>query len=841
MRKGEQDSRKRLTGRSNTLRTVLCILALSVLFELFTWAALPLNTCLTLPVYQEDLYPGAEHYVSGYKVNGSEYVPDNDDPQLGFPLTGRRLQSIILEFEAPILNSVSGSVYFARSGEGLSEKNRISVYAEAGSQYLTAQLPKDVYTHLRLDIDQTFFLKRITTSPDLIITECCRSPFPVGQLIRVFIIVLCMWLVCRWMKRKCLISINGIQETRIQIESAITTYCGAGFLCVALLFVAFQVNRSNMASYSAVIPNNIAAAAMPSLGVPRSIRSDEFLVATASFFHDMAQGKCSVLALDMSSLTALLSNVFKLINPFYWGRLFLPTNYAFSWERFVPAVFAIYTFYRLFYIITKNGTFSLLASFLLGFSPGIQWWWGPSKVGMYSGTIIFFYNFFATESRAKKILNVWGLVCILSVMEREIYPAWGIPYIYLFGGILLAICIGEKGINFKKSDIPYIAVTIGLVLLSTAVYLSENGSAMSIEMETLYPGKRFIAGGGLSSDYWAHYLTAPFTTWKPLTISGTNQSEIAQCLHLFPVPTLIFLVKYKEFRKKPVMVWLMTAKMLCVIYMVFGIGDFLAKYTLLSLTWPGRLYLVWGVASFLLLLLECYYIVPTDIEEGTRTAWVQFTIVNVGVILYLTWVVVCQEAITAYIGGYFGCTAVGLILLANLLLRGKKKTFLAAMGVLTIITGVIVNPVNIGTAAINGTPLAKKVQEIDAQEPGKWIGLSDIHLPKYIYAQGVDCLNYVSWPPRFDLFEPLDEDGKYRDIYNRYAHVVINLVDSDTTFELMQPDYFHLNMNVNDLEKWDVRYVATKDPALQGTENVHFQQIYYDWLDQVNIYRVDYS
>lgn len=831
------DKNKRIA----VIRTAVCVLAIALLLELFSWAVRPPVERADHSEQFEELYPAVEHYTSGYDLHGTTYVPVNDDPQLGFALPGRKIQSIVLEFEAPLDAPVSGAIYYAVNGEALAAENYIPVYAAQGSEYLTARLPAGTYTHLRFDIDQTFSPKHIFTSTGEPSAVYDRAPFSWHNVLLALIVLLCMWLVCLWCKKALRPMRARWQMRQKRLDHAIEIYCGIGCLCVALLAVALQLNRSSMACYRAILPKNIAAADMLSIGVPRAVRSDEYLVGTAGFFHSMVQGEYSVLALDVSSVSALVSSMFKLINPYYWGQLFLPANFAFSWERFIPSMFSIYVFYRLFHIITKKGTFSLLCSLLLAFSPGVQWWGGgPFNTGLFCGIITLFYDFFEGRTRRGKLLRAWGLVCVLYLVVTQAYPAWWIPYTYLFAAILFTIYLRDKRINFKKSDIPYIAVTVVILLLGVVAYLDQSADAMVEQLETVYPGKRFCVGGDLPSSYWANYLTMPFNTWKHFDVPGTNQSEISQFLHLFPIPTVIFLVNFKEFKKNAIMVGLMIFKVLCSIYMVFGIGEFLAKYTLMSYSNGPRLSMLWGLASFLLLLLECYYIVPVRAEKADWAMWVRFAVVNISVIAFLVWVVKRQTGITSYIGASFGLVAVGLIVLANLLLWGKKKQFLAALSVLTLISGVVVNPFNVGVAAIQNTPLAVKIQEIDAQDPGAWIGLDDLYLPKYTYAQGVDCLNYLSWPPRFDLFEPLDENGENRDVYNRYAHVVIDLVDSNTAFDLVQADYFRLDMNVNDLKKWDVRYIITRDQELPQGSNVRFQLLYHDDLDQVNIYQADY-
>ena len=816
---------------------VLSISAIAAVFlEMLAWLVTPASIAnAILPQNLENLYSTGEYYLSGYDYSDSIYIPNNNDPQIGFYFSGRDIKTIFIEFERPLRQDVAIQVYYATNNEALNEVNQEGVIAQKGEHTIVVPLPYNTYTHIRLDINGEFSLRGIytdTSEPEIVYK---KSPVEMGRFF-------CGWVALSIIGMLCYSTSNidaclGLKKYKIKKKWVI-----CAVFCIFTVLLLLQVNFSNMASYNAVIPNNIKASGALAIGTTRSIRSDEFLVGTPAFFHNIINGKLSVQAIteDSNSIIVSLNNTITKKNPYYWGELYLPASYAFSWNALVKIFFALYTFYRMFHIITANRSFSILASFMLALSPGFQWWWGSFTCGVWCGFVVFFYDFFCTTMIWKKILCAWGLVCCASAIVPSLYPAWDVPRIYLFLLILIGIYATEKRINFEKTDVIYIVVTCSLMAIVVAAYFISSGDTTQVMLETVYPGKRFSSGGGLVESYWAHYLVAPFTPWQSDNIF-LNKSEISHFLHLFPVPVVVYFLKYREFKRVKVVTCLICFNIFCDIYMIFGVGEIIAKYTLLSYTTPERLHSIWGISSFLLLLLECYYIIPKQEEKFSKGDWVRLLFLNGSMIAFLTWVAVRQTLLIDYIGiGNYVYVSSGVILLGNLLLFGKKRIFISIMCILTIISGVVINPINFGTGIISDTPLAKEIREIDKRDSGRWIALDDVWMPKYVYAQGVDCLNYLSWPPRFDLFEPLDEDGKFRDIYNRYAHVMVDFTEEETSFLLNQMDALTVNLNIDDLKKWDVNYVVTRKEILQDTENIQFEMLYHDSLDNVNIYKVNY-
>ena len=92
-----------------------------------------------------------------------------------------------------------------------------------------------------------------------------------------------------------------------------------------------------------------------------------------------------------------------------------------------------------------------------------------------------------------------------------------------------------------------------------------------------------------------------------------------------------------------------------------------------------------------------------------------------------------------------------------------------------------------------------------------------------------------------EKWEKLDVNNQYSDVYNRYAHIIIDIQNTnDTTFELLNPDRFTVHINVNDLEKLNITYVSTDQNLEKFTNNnVTFKKICH--IDDYKIYKISYN
>ena len=109
------------------------------------------------------------------------------------------------------------------------------------------------------------------------------------------------------------------------------------------------------------------------------------------------------------------------------------------------------------------------------------------------------------------------------------------------------------------------------------------------------------------------------------------------------------------------------------------------------------------------------------------------------------------------------------------------------------------------------------------------IGLDSLVAGDFLLANGVNVINSTHYYPDLKLWSKLDREGKYEDIYNRYAHIIIDITEEDTNFELNQEDVVKVNVNINELSKLDVRYIlSNKNLEEFNTNKNQLKELYYN-------------
>ena len=133
------------------------------------------------------------------------------------------------------------------------------------------------------------------------------------------------------------------------------------------------------------------------------------------------------------------------------------------------------------------------------------------------------------------------------------------------------------------------------------------------------------------------------------------------------------------------------------------------------------------------------------------------------------------------------------------------------------ISGLAVNPLQKGTDVIYNNDVVQHISKIKSNDSDAlWIVVNDrsqIHnIPIMV---GAKTINSTNTYPNMDTWHKIDPDGKYQDIYNRYAHIHADVTEWETNFVLNAPDNFTVLVNQKDLEKLNVTYILSDKPLDQ--------------------------
>jgi len=174
--------------------------------------------------------------------------------------------------------------------------------------------------------------------------------------------------------------------------------------------------------------------------------------------------------------------------------------------------------------------------------------------------------------------------------------------------------------------------------------------------------------------------------------------------------------------------------------------------------------------------------------------------------------------------------------------RSTNKYVAIYLIILLMGVGATVNPLTKGLSVIYEKPFAQEVLAISKAEPqARWLVVGEfMMMPNYMLANGAKVINSVNFYPNIELWEKIDPENKFADIYNRYANISVSLTRSVTYFELPQPDLFVLNVNVDDLCVLNVNYMVTKeDVSSYVSATTGLTEVYNE--DRLMIYKVDCS
>jgi hypothetical protein len=166
-------------------------------------------------------------------------------------------------------------------------------------------------------------------------------------------------------------------------------------------------------------------------------------------------------------------------------------------------------------------------------------------------------------------------------------------------------------------------------------------------------------------------------------------------------------------------------------------------------------------------------------------------------------------------------TLIFFFVLNCLFLLGRKRLFAVSMILFIVFAGMTVNPLARGVDPIYNKVIGQKILEIARRDTNqKWIGVNSLVLGNYMVALGIKTFNSVHYYPDLNAWRALDPEGRYKDVYNRYAHVVVQLTDEDTYFKLEQGDLFTVFINAGDLRKTGSSYLLSNGRITGHTQSL---------------------
>ena len=577
------------------------------------------------------------------------------------------------------------------------------------------------------------------------------------------------------------------------------------------------------------------------LGIPRLIRGDEYLVSTPMIFSQVSNhfSATSNILMGNSSLVTMYPslpcfNISLLSNIFNIAYLILPISNAFAFCWYGKLLLIFFATFELSMLVTKGKRlYALLGAMLVTLSPACSWWSVMPILG-YGALAIVILNLFLKEKRLLfKIIYtlLFSIIGISYIML--LYPAWQVPFGYVYLCFVIWVLYENKK-ELNKSQFIYLIISI--VIIATFVYLifKQSYSIYLITAATVYPGNRFTTGG-----YGSHYLLDYMINIFFPCIPFYNPCEFSNFIGLYPIPLIVtFLSTIKSKKRDILSIALLIVGVFLSLWNYIELPKGIVKITLLSFSIPERTYIVVGYICTFLIVRNMSL---NEKDETSKKSKILSTILSIIIVVSIT--LILKENFKEFINIYmFIIMNIVFIPIVYMLLLNDKKTnkkLSICLIILSLFAGGTVNPISKGTNVLTEKPFAKEVQKIvKGDKNGKWITVSSNYaIANYLVANGASTINSTNYYPNLSLWHTLDKEKKYENVYNRYAHILIELTNEDTNFELITQDTIKLNINIEDIDILKIDYIVSQEKIdILESSTMTFDNIYAE--DGIYIYKL---
>lgn len=599
-------------------------------------------------------------------------------------------------------------------------------------------------------------------------------------------------------------------------------------LVILIVGVLFKINFSSINMWSEYVAepeqNNVI------IGKARGIRSDEWLTqsplllgeikgedAYQTYNKNIAQGNINM---NMSNLPVL--DILTLGKPLTWGYIFFDEEIGFSFYWMLKIVLLFLVSIEFVMKITKkDNLLTLVGGFILATAPAIMWWLSSAIAdgyvfGMLTIILFSYYMNNLDYKIYKKIGIAIGLLISIPAFAFVLYPAFQVPFAFF----MLIVMLNDFINNFKqikKIDVILIVLTIIGIAALLARFIIICWNDINIMMSTVYPGNRISTGGDFTLDRFISYFANIF---YPYSESLANPCEPSG--YIFSFIGLITLLIYsvnniKKDRKDEktgklkfstitkLTISLSLLFVLFILWEFIGFGETFAKITFLSMVPSQRLHVIAGMIATILSII----MIKTN-ENKKIFSKLQAILISVFTVA-ISYILIKNTSVSEFFNtAKIEIWSVVIFAITYCMLTCNKKAWAYVITIVAIIAGITVNPISIGISPINNTIISKEIQKINEQDKDVlWAGNSNI-TGQYLVANGIKTLNGVHQYPNFEWLNIVDPDGKYNEIYNRFAHIHIGL-GNETNFMLLAQDSYLATLTYNDLQQLGVKYYYTSE------------------------------
>lgn len=624
-------------------------------------------------------------------------------------------------------------------------------------------------------------------------------------------------------------------------------------LGVLVICVFFEINGSSIGSFSGYFrglndDNGIL------LGVSRLIRTDEWAVNTPfAFSQEYDKNPYSY---NSSTIRGTDTDVFIIYgqpinSPLMIYRIFQigylifgsARGLSFFWCARFLALFIV-SFELMMLITKKDKRLSFIGAIMIALAPIVQWWFainGLVELLISGSLMIILLNKYMQDNRfLNRCIYLFGMIVSAGTYILVFYPAWQIPLAYVF--LVLAIWVileNKKEFKINKKDIISILIAITILGSSLGYVLFKSYDTIVTTMDTVYPGNK-ISRGGYGILRYFNYPSNIFFATDAKNITGTNICEQAVFFDLFPAGLILSIyILTKSKKKDTLLIGLIILSIFLGIWTIIRYPVIIEKITLLSRTTTKRAYLAVGLINVIMLIRSLAIMEPGVKKKVAGIGSLLLAVIVLGFtnVNFSDYLAYGQKV-------YLLLPLLTLLFFLTFCYKEKyfNRVFTFTITVTFIFMSLLVNPIRTSVDFIYNNQFMQDLKNINDSDNGLWImAYEDFPKNNLLIMAGIPTINSTNVYPAIDRWEALDQDGKYKNEYNRYAHITIEIDDTlnQPVFKSLYPDQFKLTISTKDLyEKLNVKYIFSgKNITDYDGDNIKVERIYnnYDY----NVYKLE--
>ena len=530
-----------------------------------------------------------------------------------------------------------------------------------------------------------------------------------------------------------------------------------------------------------------------------------------------------------------------LFRPFQIGYLLLGSSrgLSFFWCARLVMLFLVTVDFGMFFT-EKKKKLSVCFAIMISFAPAIQWWFainGLVEQLIFGQLCVLMLNRYMLETNHRK-RTIWAAIFFWSggCYALVFYPAWQIPFGYVFLILMIGVIVKNRKKfvwSWKRDLLPLVIVAlIWSILLGGLIFKSWD--TISSVLNTAYPGKR-VNSQKLTCKLLFAYV---YNMFLPVLDTGFDIEWVF--IDFFPIGIIASLwMVFKEKQKDVYLILLNCLAGIFIIFYTLPVPEILLKITLLSSVLASRVEVTLGFLNVLILIRVC------ALKNGK---WNLISRGLVGIVYPIAIIVIAEHNFTdititkLMVVTIFAVFSGGMILLSFADKERLMNWAIVLCAILFLFSGGLVNPTQKGLKFLLNNKLIQDIQEIAKEDMGKWIVEGEIYpLVNIPLIAGASTINSTNVYPDIDRWKLIDSDGKNEEIYNRYAHIPMELTsDSKSSFELLHPDSFKVLLNAKDMKKLDVKYILSHNELEKySQQGVDIQKIKSE--ERWYIYKVIYK